>query len=132
MSAKLSSPKKEILLGSALDMLHKESKEWTNNIAFWKDEVKFFSDLLDHEQVNASEYGQMLQYLDKIHASLFDYLAADILDHERLLSRLVKGEEGLSDQDYRGKHAVLKEQMDLFTNDFKELKKMVFGYAKKL
>lgn len=132
MNAKSSGPKKEILLDSALDVLHKESVEWTNIIAFWKDESKFFTDLLDKEKVNNSEYGQMLQYLDKIHESLFDYLAADIVDHERLLSRLVRGEEGLSDKDYREKHATLKEQMDLFTNDFREFKKMVFGYAKKL
>jgi hypothetical protein len=106
--------------------------EWTNIIAFWKDETKFFTDLLDKEQVNASEFGQMLQYLDKIHESLFDYLAEEIVDHERLMSRLVKGEVKLSDQDYREKHATLKDQMDLFTNDFREFKKMVFGYAKKL
>jgi len=132
MNAKSSDPKKEILLGSALDVLHKESKEWTNIIAFWKDEAKFFADLLNKEQANISEYGQMLQYMDKIHESLFDYLAADIVDHEKLLSRLVGGEVGLSDQDYREKHATLKEQMDLFTNDFMEFKKMVFGFAKKL
>ncbi|MEQ8218728.1 MAG: hypothetical protein RIM68_09895 [Arenibacter sp.] len=132
MTAKSSNSEKGILLGSALDMLHKESMEWTNIIAFWKDETKFFTDLLDKEQVNASEFGQMLQYLDKIHESLFDYLAEEIVDHERLLSRLVKGEVKLSDQDYREKHATLKDQMDLFTNDFREFKKMVFGYAKKL
>tara|TARA_R110000744_G_scaffold39754_17_gene90319 strand:+ start:1583 stop:1981 length:399 start_codon:yes stop_codon:yes gene_type:complete len=132
MTAKSSNSEKGILLGSALDVLHKESMEWTNIIAFWKDETKFFTDLLDKEQVNASEFGQMLQYLDKIHESLFDYLAEEIVDHERLLSRLVKGEVKLSDQDYREKHATLKDQMDLFTNDFREFKKMVFGYAKKL
>jgi hypothetical protein len=132
MTAKSSNSEKGILLGSALDVLHKESMEWTNIIAFWKDETKFFTDLLDKAQVNASEFGQMLQYLDKIHESLFDYLAEEIVDHERLLSRLVKGEVKLSDQDYREKHATLKDQMDLFTKDFREFKKMVFGYAKKL
>ena len=74
----------------------------------------------------------MLQNLDKIHENLFDYLADDIIDHEQLLSRLVKGEKGLSDGQYREKHRTLKQRMDLFTKDFKEFKKMVFGYAKKL
>ncbi|HCO84901.1 MAG TPA: hypothetical protein DIT95_15420, partial [Arenibacter sp.] len=104
--------KKEILIGEGLDALHKESREWLNIIAFWKDEARFFTDLLDKEQVKASEYGQMLQYLDKIHETLFDYLAADIVEHEKLLSRLIKGEKGLSDQDFREKHSNIRDQMD--------------------
>ena len=103
-----------------------------NTIAFWKDEAKFFTDLLDKEKVKASEYGQMLQYMDKIHETLFDYLAEDIVAHESLLSRLIEGQKGLADQDYREKHTNLRDQIDLFTKDFMELKKMVFGYAKKL
>lgn len=127
-----SNAKKDILLGAGLNALHKESKEWLNTIAFWKDEVRFFADLLDKEKVKASEYGQMLQYMDKVHQTLFDYLAEDIVAHESLLSRLIKGKKGLADEDYRERHAILRDQMDLFTKDFMELKKMVFGYAKKL
>ncbi|MCM4153435.1 hypothetical protein DHD05_17720 [Arenibacter sp. N53] len=132
MNAKSSGSNKSKILVEALDVLHQESREWMNTIAFWKDESKFFTDLLDREQINASEYGQMLQYLDKIHETLFDYLAEDIVAHEKELSHLLSAEKGESDKAYREKHATLKEQMDLFTNDFREFKKMVFGYAKKL
>jgi hypothetical protein len=127
-----SNAKKEILLGVGLNALHNESKEWLNTIAFWKDEAKFFKDLLDREKVNASEYGQMLQYMDKVHETLFDYLAEDIVAHESLLSRLIEGKKGLADEDYRERHTILRDQIDLFTKDFMEFKKMVFGYAKKL
>lgn len=120
------------MLAEALDALHQESREWLNTIAFWQDEAKFFTDLLDKEQIKASEYGQMLQYLDKIHETLFNYLVEDIVAHEKQLSRLVSGDKEVSDRDYREKHITLKEQMELFTNDFREFKKMVFGYAKKL
>jgi hypothetical protein len=132
MKEKLSSSKKNLLMGSSLDEFHNESREWINTIAFWKDEAKFFANLLDEDQVNASEYGQMLQYLEKIHVTLFDYLAEDIIAHEKLLSRLMGGEKGTSEQDYREQHIRIKEQMDLFINDFKEFKKMVLAYAKKL
>ena len=132
MTAKISDSKKASMLSEALDALHQESREWLNTIAFWQDEAKFFTDLLDKEQIKASEYGQMLQYLDKIHETLFNYLAEDIVAHEKQLSRLVSGDKEVSDQDYREKHVTLKEQMELFTNDFREFKKMVFGYAKKL
>ena len=132
MNTTTSNPKAELLLGAGLDVLHQESREWQETIAFWKDETKFFANLLRKKETSASDYGKMLRNLDKIHENLFDYLADDIVDNERLLSRLEKGEKGLADGDYREKHRGLKERIDLFTNDFKEFKKMVFGYAKKL
>ena len=74
----------------------------------------------------------MLQNVDKIHENLFDYLVDDIIDHEKLLSRLEKGEKVLSDRGYREKHRNVKNRMETFISDFGEFKKMVFGYAKKL
>ena len=121
-----------LLLGASLDVLHQESREWLENIAFWKDETKFFANLLNKDENKTSEYSEMLKNLDKIHENLFDYLEDDIKQHERLLSHLIKGQKGLSDMDYRDKHRSLGERMDLFTNDFREFKKMVFGYVKKL
>ncbi|SDE45893.1 hypothetical protein SAMN05421636_105150 [Pricia antarctica] len=132
MNATTPNPKRELLLGAGLDVLHQESREWLETIAFWKDETKFFFNLLDKKETKESEYGHMLKYLDTIHENLFDYLADDITDHEKLLSRLEKNEKGLSDADYRDEHQKLNESMVLFENDFKEFKKMVFGYAKKL
>lgn len=127
-----SKPKNELLLGVGLNVLHRESTEWLSTIAFWKDEIKFFANLLENKEGLISEYGEMIQNLEKIHKNLFDYLADDIMEHERLLSRLEKGEKGLSDWDYREKHQTLAASMLLFTNEFREFKKMVFGYAKKL
>lgn len=132
MKTKISNPKTALLLGAGLDVLHFESMEWLDTIAFWKDETRFFNDLLTKKETKVSEYGKMLQNLDKIHENLFDYLTDDIMAHERLLSRLEKGEKGIADGDYREKHRGLQERMKLFTNDFREFKKMVFGYAKKL
>jgi hypothetical protein len=132
MNTKESNPKRDLLLGAGLDVLHQESREWLETIGLWKDETKFFANLLDKKVAKDSEYGNMLKYLDKTHASLFDYLVDDIIAHEKLLSRLHKGEKGLADADYRDEHRRLYESMVLFENDFKEFKKMVFGYAKKL
>tara|TARA_R110000744_G_scaffold379259_1_gene496873 strand:- start:960 stop:1361 length:402 start_codon:yes stop_codon:yes gene_type:complete len=121
-----------LLLGASLEMLHQESIEWLETIAFWKDETKFFANLLKNKDSKSSEFAKMLENLNKIHENLFDYLEDDIVLHEKLLSRLHKGEKGLSDWDYREKHRSLGERIDLFTNDFREFKKMVFGYVKKL
>tara|TARA_R110002033_G_scaffold166331_1_gene204862 strand:- start:87607 stop:88005 length:399 start_codon:yes stop_codon:yes gene_type:complete len=132
MKTKIANPKKELLIGAGLDVLHQESREWQETIAFWKDETKFFADLLAKKESKESEYGKMLKNIDKIHANLFDYLANDIVSHEKFLSRLEKGEKGLSDENYREQHRKLNERMELFSEDFKDFKRMVFGYAKKL
>jgi hypothetical protein len=131
----VSNPKIEFLLGAGLDVLHQESREWLDIAAFWKAETKFFGELLCKKEVTEgikSEYGKMLLNLDRLHKHLFDYLVDEIVSHEKVLSRLEKGEKGLADVDYRAKHRNLKERMDVFTTDFKEFKKMVFGYVKKL
>lgn len=131
MKTTTSNPKTELLLGEGLHVLHQENRKWQETIVFWIDEVKFFADLLNKKEI-ASEYGQILINLDKVHEHLFNYLAVDIRNHEQQLSRLYTGEKGLADWDYREKHRSLGEQMDMLTNDFREFKKMVFGYAKKL
>ena len=77
MKTKIANPKKELLIGAGLDVLHQESREWQETIAFWKDETKFFADLLAKKESKESEYGKMLKNIDKIHANLFDYLAND-------------------------------------------------------
>lgn len=132
MKTKISNPKTELLLGAGLDVLHQESREWYETVAFWKDETKFFSNLLHEKNGTKSEFLKMLSNLDKIHEYLFDYLSEDIIEHEKLLARLEMGEKGLSDSDYREKHRKLGEKMEVFGNDFKEFKKMVFGFVKKL
>jgi hypothetical protein len=129
------SPKTASLLGAGLDILHQESREWIETVAFWKDETKFFDTLLKNKEAAAGgmpEYGKMLQNLDKIHGSLYDYLMNDIMEHEKLLSRLIKGEKGLADGDYRDRHRQLGERIAIFEKDIREFKKMVFGYVKKL
>ncbi|SDL37064.1 hypothetical protein [Kriegella aquimaris] len=135
MKTKTLNPKTELLLGAGLDVLHFESKEWLSNIAFYKDEAKFFADLIEKRKTKdaaQTAYGQILENLDTVHSELFDYLANDIEEHERLLSRLEMGENGLADADYREKHGQLKQRMEDFTNNFRHFKMMVFDYMKNL
>ena len=131
METKIKNPKKEPLLGASLEMLHQESREWQKTIAFWKDETNFFADLLTKKQAAITEYGKVLRNLDKIHETLFDYLAEDIVEHEKNLAGMVASEKGQSDSVYREKHRKLRQRMSVFTEDFKDFKRMVFGYAKK-
>lgn len=121
------------LIGIGLDQLHRESKEWINSVEFWKDELHFLDSIL-RKKINDNRdqmFMDLLVNMGKVHDHLFTYLIKDIYDHEKLLSRLIKGEKGQADVDYRNGHKELKGKIDLFAKDFKEFKKMVFGYAKK-
>lgn len=135
MKTKTLNLKEKLLLGAGLDVLHFESQEWLDTIDFWKDEVRFFENLLkkiESTEGSDTDFSDMLKNLDKIHTDLYDDIADDILEHEVLLSRVLKGEKGLSDADYRDKHLSLTSRMRTFTNNFITFKKIVFDYVKSL
>jgi len=126
-------PKTDVLLGKGLNDLHIESKEWLETIAFWKDEIRFFANLLQKKETKEntkSELGRILKSLDKIHMEIFDYMSEDIIKHESLLARLQQGEEGLADIDYRNQHNKVKSTMAKFEGEFRDFKRLVFEYAK--
>lgn len=128
-------PKTQYLLGAGLDVLHFESSEWLETIDFWKDEIRFFDDLLKKKEGSDKsnpEYERMQKNLDKVHSDLFDDLKDSLVAHEQLLSKLDLGEKGLSDDDYRKKHQHLLSRISTFKNDFKTFKRIVFDYTKEL
>ena len=135
MKTGISNPKEQFLLGAGLDVLHFESKEWLNNIAFWKDEVRFFDNLLKQKESSKKknlDVEKMLLNLDKIHIDLFKDLEDSIKNHEQLLSRIERSEKGLSDYDYREKHNRIKNRINVFESDFKSFKKIIFEFMKEL
>jgi hypothetical protein len=135
MKTLILNPKEQFLLGAGLNVLHFESREWLNTIAFWKDEVNFFNDLLkrkDSSKKNDPDIAKMLKDLGKIHKDLFEDLEDSIQEHEGLLSRIERNEKGLSDYHYREKHTRIKNRITLFESDFKSFKKIVFDYVKPL
>jgi hypothetical protein len=74
----------------------------------------------------------MLKNLDVIYDDLFKYLEDSIVEHEKSLSRIEKGESSISDSDYREKQSYLSLRMNTFTNNFKAFKRIVFDYEKGL
>ncbi len=134
MTLKKLTARTDYLLPQSLEGLHIQSQEWLDTVAFWKDETRFFGNLLKGRKEGASDgtnYSKLLQNLDKLHELLYDYLEEEIQSHERLLSRIEKGEAGLADSDYRVQHQRLSDKVRVFGADFREFKRMVFGYARK-
>ena len=134
MNTKKLAATSDYLLPQSLEGLHYESRMWLETIAFWKDETRFFASMLkkqNQEVPEGADYSEMLRNLDRLHEMLYEYLSDEILEHERLLSDIEKGTEGIADNTYREQHRQLREKMDVFTRDFRKFKMMVFGYAKK-
>mgnify|MGYP001209084031 FL=1 len=134
MSTKKLAATSDYLLPQSLEGLHYESRMWLETIAFWKDETRFVASMLkkqNQEVPEGADYSEMLRNLDRLHEMLYEYLSDEILEHERLLSDIEKGTEGIADNTYREQHRQLREKMDVFTRDFRKFKMMVFGYAKK-
>lgn len=134
MSTKKLTTSNDYLLPQSLESLHRESRQWLETIGFWKDETRFFATLLRKQEKTAFEgadYNEMLRNLDRLHEMLYDYLADEIKEHERLLSHIEKGEEGFADNTYRDQHQQLANKMEVFARDFRKFKLMVFGYARK-
>ena len=135
MKTLILNPKEQFLLGAGLDVLHFESREWLNTIAFWKDEVNFFENLLKRKESSKKsnpDFEKMLNNLDKIHVDLFEDLEDSIRQHEQLLSKIERKEQGLSDYDYREKHKQINNRISVFESDFKLFKTIVFDYVKPL
>ncbi|MCF4101388.1 hypothetical protein L1I30_06905 [Gillisia sp. M10.2A] len=133
MNTEILNLKRAFLLEAGLNVLHFESKEWLDTIAFWKDEIKFFDNLLkktspkDERKIDTKK---MLEDLDGIHSNLFKSMHEDIIAHEKQLSQLEKGAKGIADAAYRERHRELSARMDDFKSNFFIFKKIVFQYVK--
>jgi len=135
MTNLISNPKTQFLLGAGLDVLHHESTEWLENIAFWKDEAKFFDKLLNQKyptEENKYVYLNMLEMLRKIHGDFINQLEKDVRDHEGMLAKLVQNKSGQSDWDYREKHRHISSQIKTMKNEFRAFKRIIFEYVKNL
>ncbi len=135
MNNLIASPKAKLLLGAGLDVLHHESVEWSEDIAFWKDEATFFDKLLNQKyptEENKYVYLNMLEMLRKIHGDFINQLENEVKEHEGMLAKLEKNIAGQSDWDYRAKHSHIKSQIETMRNEFRAFKRVIFEYVKNL
>jgi hypothetical protein len=133
MNTEILNTKKRLLLESSLNVLHFETQEWLETIAFWKDETKFFINLLNKKLIQDNDeknISKVLENLDGLYSDLIKNLEIDIILHEKILSKLEKVEKGISDEDYRSKHRQIMTRMDTFKIDFNKFKKTIFEFSK--
>lgn len=131
----LVSPKKTYLLDAGIEVLHEQSNEWLNEIAFWQDELAFLYTLVVRKTlkavpVNAKEsIVEIENELVRLTSGELDNLRQKVEEHEKLLlslfERKVAGDEGA----YRDKHHQLVTEFDQVEKRVKLLKRRVFELA---
>ena len=135
MKMMTSNPKNQFLLGAGFDVLHQESREWLEAIAFWKDETKFFHKLvygIEPLEKDKQEKREILKDLEDIHSRLYDNFEQAIIRHESFLAKILADKKGYADSAYQTKHLDLKSRFEKLEKEFREWKSIVFKYIESI
>jgi hypothetical protein len=133
----LISPKSVYLLEAGLEVLHEQSNEWRNEIAFWRDEASFLYTLIVTKTIKSipvdskNNMDKIEKDLIKITGGEIDDLENKVIEHQKFLNYLIQCNEE-DQKDYRDKHKELTKKLDYFEKRFKSLKKEVFSLVKKV
>lgn len=128
----LTFPKNEYLLDASLEDLHSQSQEWIKEIDFWNDEIAFFYKLLHKKETKnvfpARELAEIEKTLIRINSEDMLRLRNEVLNHERLLSTLIRSTSLSEEQVYREAHRRLYRDMYKLNELIRSFKKSVFAF----
>lgn len=132
----LTSPKTTYLLDADIEILHEQSNEWLNEIAFWYDELSFLHSLVIKKTlklvpVNAKNSIEKIENeLIRLTGGELDRLKLTVETHEKLLGDILEKKGSTNEDTYREKHHQLINEFREFNDRLKLLKKDVFNLVK--
>ncbi len=126
--------KTDFLLQRTVEDLNESSRQWMEDIDFWKIELDFFQKLLD-DQVAKMHSKEQKKQLDHFQ-NLIIYYSGELLDqfeqsarrHAKLMATLVESNNGVEDTNYRSKHIDLADKIDSFAYQFRQYKKDLYQF----
>lgn len=124
-------PKTAYLLEAGLEVLHAQSNEWLNEIAFWKDESAFLYTLIVKKTLKSvpvdskAAIVKIEQELISITGGELDQLQKAVQHHDTFLNDLLESTY-LPESNYRKEHEQLTIKFNQFETRFKNLKAEVF------
>jgi len=131
----LTSSKTTYLLEAGLEILHEQSNEWLNEIAFWREEIAFFYGIIvkkTHLSVpmhSKDSISLIERELDIISGKQLEKLQNKVEEHERSLYKFLKDKVG-TEREYRDAHKKLTHEFENFEKKFKLIKRDIFGLMK--
>ena len=127
----LTASNSEYLLNGSIEMLHKQSTLWIDEVEFWRDELAFFYALIVKKTLKGFPDNIKTQ-VENTEKELVDLSSGDlgdlfdkIISHEVALSLLLESKYE-DEQSYREKHLAIAAKVKEFELRFKALKKEVF------
>ena len=133
---KLESPTEAYMLETPVEVLHRESLEWLEEIEFMKDEAAFFYGLIirrlktPYDPLNAEELKSIETHLIFISTNMLAMLHDAVVKHERYLSKMTESVKQ-DEQSYRSRHNGLAKKISGFEKEFKELKRKIFSVVER-
>ena len=133
----LTSPKTTYLLEADLEILHQESREWLNEISYWRDEIAFFYTLMvkkGDKKFSIENKDELVHIQDEIlHMSgkEFGDFEATINQHEIYLDTLLQNNSLRDERVFREKHKIISSEILNFDTRIRKLKKEIFALVKK-
>lgn len=119
----------------SLDDLHRESKEWINEIEFWDVELTFLEKLLksDSPLLERDDQLEEKEHFEKLINYYKTGLLTDIKEkiklHESDLKNLLDENIEQNEEKYRTAHLGLSHKISTFEEEFRELKKEFYQYS---
>ena len=132
----LESSRETYLLDSSVEVLHRESLEWLEEIEFMKDESAFFYGLINrrlktpYDPLNAEELKSIENHLIFISANMLAMLHDSVVKHEKFLTKMIESVKQ-DEQSYRSRHAILASKFTDYKKEFKELKRKIFSVVER-
>ena len=123
---------KKNLLEESIEHLHQQSYNWQNQIAFWKDENRFFNDLLSNKlfhNVTPLDKKIIKDTLNNISLNDLEKLQKEVTNHEKTLYAIILN-KNKNVYNYRHVHKELEHKFIELEKRIKDLKTAVFELVK--
>ena len=115
------------------DEMHFSSVQWQSELNFYKDELRFFEDMLKEYTmpiIESNLFSRIQDLITELSASEKELkqLQEQVNDHTNRLERLVENvDEPGEGRTYRQEHKNILQLMNDFTKKYKQLKKDIFS-----
>jgi seryl-tRNA synthetase len=117
-----------------LEELHRRSRLWLSEIAFWQEELAFMQKLIKNhflyftDEKRRGETNRLMQQMN----SLTDDLKAvkiNVQEHESHLAAFMLAKSNQKEKTYRTEHGTLEQLLSRFMEDYKATKQQLFREA---
>lgn len=122
------------LLDTSLEGLHSQTLGWMKTVDFWKEEGKFFYNLLRKKELRPVFPDHEIAILEKeiirITADELDPFKLSLAAHERLLKSYFTHPTGSQEKEYRVTHRDLLYRVTVIEDKIRLFKQRVFSFIK--